>query len=77
MRKLSMALLAGVALVGCGVDPELENQEIVSNLIEAGYRADDIKIVDGDVYVGNDAHVTHQASLEMLQSTGSAEQYRT
>ncbi|HEX8440352.1 zinc-dependent metalloprotease, partial [Archangium sp.] len=47
------------------------------NLIEAGYRADDIKIVDGDVYVGNDAHVTHQASLEMLQSTGSAEQYRT
>jgi hypothetical protein len=72
-----MALLAGVALVGCGVDPELENQEIVSNLIEAGYRADDIKIVDGDVYVGNDAHVTHQASLEMLQSTGSAEQYRT
>ena len=34
MRKLSMALLAGVALVGCGVDSE---QEIVSNLVQAGF----------------------------------------
>ena len=76
MRKLSMALLAGVALVGCGVEQD-ENQEIVSNLIEAGYPADDIKIVDGDVYVGNDAHVTLAASREMIQSDGSAEQYRT
>jgi hypothetical protein len=77
MRKLSLALLAGVALVGCGVDTESENQEIVSNLVKAGYPADDIKIVDGKVYAGNDAHVTYEASLEMLQSDGSAEQYRT
>jgi len=76
MRKLSMALLAGVALVGCGVEQD-ENQEIVSNLVEAGFQADDIKIVDGDVYVGNDAHVTLAASREMIQSDGSAEQYRT
>jgi hypothetical protein len=78
MRKLSMALLAGVALVGCGIDPQAENQEIVSNLIEAGFPANDIQIVDGLVYVGNDAHVNHEASLEMLQAgEGSAEQYRT
>ncbi|OJT26597.1 protease [Archangium sp. Cb G35] len=78
MRKLSMALLAGVALVGCGLDPQAENQEIVSNLVKAGFPADDIKVVDNQVYVGNDAHVTLEASLEMLQAgTDSAEQYRT
>jgi hypothetical protein len=72
-----MALLAGVALVGCGVDTEAENAEIKANLIQAGYQADDIKVVDGLVYVGNDAHVTLQASQEMVQVDGSAEQYRT
>jgi hypothetical protein len=77
MRKLSMALLAGVALVGCGVDTEVENQEIISNLIQAGFPADDIKIHEGMVTVGNDAHVTLQASREMLQRDGSGEQYRT
>ena len=75
MRKLSMALLAGVALVGCGVD---ENQEIVSNLVEAGFPANDIMIVEDAVYVGRDAHVTLEASREMLQTDkGTAEQYRT
>jgi hypothetical protein len=77
MRKLSMALLAGVALVGCGVDQETENKEIVSNLIEAGFQADDINVVDGQVYVGGDAHVSLAASQEMLQGAGSEEQYRT
>ncbi|QSQ25660.1 protease B [Pyxidicoccus parkwayensis] len=79
MRKLSMALLAGVALIGCGgVDPEAENQEIVSNLLEAGFPVDDIIVADGAVYVGRDAHVTLEASREMLQAPpGSEEQYRT
>jgi hypothetical protein len=78
MRKLSMALLAGVALVGCGVDPQAEQQEIISNLIEAGFPANDIQVHEGNVYVGLDAHVTLEASLEMLQSgKGTAEQYRT
>jgi hypothetical protein len=76
MRKLSMALLAGVALVGCGVEQD-ENQEIISNLVAAGFPANDIMVVDGDVYVGRDAHVTLQASREMLESGGSEEQYRT
>jgi len=75
MRKLSMALLAGVALVGCGVD---ENQEIVANLVEAGFPANDIMVVEDAVYVGRDAHVTLEASREMLQTDkGTAEQYRT
>jgi hypothetical protein len=78
MRKLSMALLAGVALVGCGVDPQVENKEIISNLIEAGFPANDIRVVDEMVYVGNDAHVTLEASREMLQpGKEGTEQYRT
>ncbi|WP_044890733.1 M57 family metalloprotease [Myxococcus hansupus] len=78
MRKLSMALIAGVALAGCGVDPEAENQEIVSNLIQAGFPANDIMIVDGAVYVGRDAHVTLDASREMIQTPEeSTEQYHT
>ena len=77
MRKLSMALLAGVALVGCGVESQDENQEIIANLVQAGFPADDIMVSDGDVYVGRDAHVTLAASQEMLQKDGSGEQYRT
>jgi hypothetical protein len=76
MRKLSMALLAGVALVGCGVE-QGENQEIIANLQEAGFPANDIQVVDGQVFVGNDAHVTLEASQEMLQPVKGAEQYRT
>jgi hypothetical protein len=72
-----MALLAGVALVGCGVESQDENQEIVSNLIEAGFPADDIQVVNGDVFVGGDAHVTLAASQEMLQKDGTEEQYHT
>jgi hypothetical protein len=77
MRKLSMALLAGVALVGCGVDTEAENQEIKANLVQAGFPVDDIQLVDGQVFVGNDAHVTLEASREMLQAPEGQEQYRT
>jgi hypothetical protein len=72
-----MALLAGVALVGCGVDTQAENEQIVANLVEAGFPANDIQIFDGLVYVGNDAHVTYEASLEMLQPAKGSEQYRT
>lgn len=67
----------GALLAGCGTDVQSENDEIASNLVEAGYAADDIKVVDGKVYVGNDAHVTLAASQEMLQADKGAEQYRT
>ncbi|WP_394845455.1 M57 family metalloprotease [Pendulispora brunnea] len=53
------------------------NQEIVNNLIQAGFPADDIMEVDGVVYVGRDAAVSLEASREMLQADGSKEQYRT
>jgi hypothetical protein len=72
-----LVVSCGALLTGCGTDPQTENEEIISNLIEAGYRADDIKIVDGAVIVGNDAEVSLTASREMLQTEGSNEQYRT
>ncbi|MCY1019582.1 zinc-dependent metalloprotease [Pyxidicoccus sp. MSG2] len=70
-----LAVSCGV-LAGCG-DAMSENEEITANLIEAGYQADDIRVVDGNVYAGNDAHVTLEASREMISGTGSHEQYST
>ncbi|WNG45360.1 protease [Archangium minus] len=73
-----LVVSCGAMLAGCGTDPQAENQEIVSNLIEAGFPADDIMVVEDAVYVGRDAHVTLEASREMLQhGHESAEQYRT
>ncbi|MFP2896217.1 zinc-dependent metalloprotease [Corallococcus sp. 4LFB] len=80
MFKKAAVLVAscGALLSGCGSDVESDNQEIVSNLIEAGFPADDIMVADGQVYVGRDAQVSLEASREMLQ-TGkeTQEQYRT
>jgi hypothetical protein len=68
----------GALLAGCGTDPQAENEEIVSNLIAAGFPADDIMVVDGAVYVGRDAEVSLEASREMLQpGPQKLEQYRT
>ncbi|MBZ4334980.1 zinc-dependent metalloprotease [Corallococcus interemptor] len=81
MFKKAAVLVAscGALLSGCGNDVEAENQEIVSNLIEAGFPADDIMVADGQVYVGRDAHVSLEASREMLQpaTKDTQEQYRT
>lgn len=77
-RAAVLVMSCGALLTGCGTDLEAENQEIIANLIEAGFPADDIMIVDGAVYVGRDAHVTIEASREMLQpGKESLEQYRT
>jgi len=64
---------------GCGADGTDETQEIIDNLVQAGYPANDIMVVDGIVYVGRDAAVNLQASREMLQVDDSVsdEQYRT
>jgi hypothetical protein len=65
---------------GGAVAPAAVNDEIVSNLVQAGFPADDIAVVDGLVYVGRDAVVTLEASREMLQpddEAGGEEQYRT
>ncbi|MBZ4422479.1 zinc-dependent metalloprotease [Myxococcus sp. RHSTA-1-4] len=84
MFKRAAVLVAscGALLSGCGPDaqnaPQAETEEIISNLVEAGFPADDIMVADGLVYVGRDAHVTLEASREMLQPAEvSAEQYRT
>jgi hypothetical protein len=72
-----LAVSCGV-LSGCGGAEQMsENEEIVANLVEAGFPADDIMVVDGAVYTGRDAHVTLEASREMLQSEAGPEQYRT
>jgi hypothetical protein len=76
-----MALATCSALwSGCSDEPQdaPEVQEIVDNLVQAGFRAGDITVVDGAVYVGRDAEVSLAASREMLETTGaSEEQYRT
>jgi hypothetical protein len=77
LKKVAVLVVSCGALAGCGIDPELERQEIVSNLIEAGFPESDIQLYDGEVYVGRDSHVTLEASREMLQAEPGEEQYRT
>ncbi|NOK09701.1 zinc-dependent metalloprotease [Corallococcus exercitus] len=73
-----LVVSCGALLTACGGDAQSENEEIVSNLIEAGFPANDIMVVDNAVYVGRDAHVSLDASREMLQTGAeTAEQYRT
>ncbi len=79
MFARSLVLAAGcmALLFGCAEPPD-ETQEIVSNLIEAGFPADDILVAGGKVYAGRDAEVSLQASREMLEAGNtSEEQYRT
>ncbi|WP_275900284.1 M57 family metalloprotease [Pyxidicoccus trucidator] len=79
MLARSLVLAAGcVALVfGCAEPPD-ETQEIVSNLVNAGFPADDVMVVDGKVYVGRDVEVSLTASRELLETGETTEeQYRT
>ena len=77
IRSKILAIGVGTLLVGCGAEPDAKD-EIVDNLIEAGFAADDIMIVDGLVYVGRDAEVSLDASREMLAPLDvTEEQYRT
>jgi Dual-action HEIGH metallo-peptidase len=77
-RAAVLVVSCGAVLAGCGADPRSENEEILSNLVEAGFPADGFMVVDGAVYVGRDAQVTLEASREMLQrGEGSAEHFRT
>jgi hypothetical protein len=77
-RAAVLVVSCGALLAGCGTDPHIENEEIISNLMEAGIPADDIMVADGAVYVGRDAHVSLEASRELLQrGEGSEELYMT
>ncbi|HWO22521.1 MAG TPA: M57 family metalloprotease [Kofleriaceae bacterium] len=80
-KALLPAMIGSVFAFGCAAhaaDEADETHEIIDNLAEAGFRPADILIADGDVYAGRDAHVTLQASREMLETGGgTAEHYRT
>lgn len=76
-RRVVLAAGCLALAFGCAEPPD-ETQEIVSNLEEAGFPANDIQVFDGKVYVGRDAHVTLEASREMLAPGHTTrEQYRT
>lgn len=81
-KATMFVVLCSALAFGCSASQRLdsaeETREIIDNLVRSGFPADDIMVVDGAVYVGRDAHVTLEASREMLESSdGSAEQYRT
>ena len=78
--RAMLAASCGALIVGCADQPrspEADRQEIIDNLIQAGYPAGDIEVVDGVVYVGQDAAVSLEASREMISFDGGHEQYRT
>jgi hypothetical protein len=77
-KSLVLALGCSAFAFGCTGSTEDESQEIIDNLAEAGFPVSDIQVIDGKVFVGNDAEVSLQASREMLQGNGSGEeQFRT
>src|SRR5262245_24980723 len=75
-RRAALAVIFSASMFGCTSNTD-DTQEIVDNLIQAGFRADDIMVVNGVVYTGRDAAVTLEASREMLASDPGKEQYRT
>jgi hypothetical protein len=81
VRKIMVAA-AAASIFGCAEPQEPQEtqgtQEIMDNLVQAGFPADDIMVVDGIVYVGRDAAGSLEASREMLRGGDSSkEQYRT
>jgi hypothetical protein len=81
-----MVLAAGFSAFafGCGADQPRDSaddtQEIIDNLIQAGFPAHEIMVVEGTVFVGQDAAVSLQSSREMLQpdpASDGQEQFRT
>jgi Dual-action HEIGH metallo-peptidase len=80
MFSKSIVVAVGCSMLAFGcIDTESEGttQEIIDNLVQAGYPPGDVQIIQGKVYVGNDAEVTLRASREMLDSDPGKEQYRT
>lgn len=76
LRRAALAVTVAASMFGCAGGTD-DTQEIVDNLIQVGFPANDIMIVDGLVYVGRDAQVGLEASREMLTSDPGKEQYRT
>src|SRR5688572_22397425 len=81
-RLVVLGVSCSALWIGCAdqpldTQPAGDTQEIINNLVSAGFAADDIMVVDGVVHVGNDAEVTLAASREMLKDSHGKEQYRT
>ena len=80
-RATLFAVACGSLAFGCSADmtPAEEQAEIVENLSQAGYPANEILVYEGKVYAGQDAVVSLQASREMLVTDDETtnEQYRT
>lgn len=78
-KETMFAVTCSVLVLGCGAGPTPaeERQEILDNLVQAGFPAADLTIADGEVYLGGDVHVTLEASREMLEPVGPGpEHYR-
>ena len=74
-RGIALAVSC-IALTSSCVLPADDTQEIIDNLVQAGFPRDDIMVVAGTVYVGRDAEVSLAASRELLQTGDSRqEQY--
>jgi hypothetical protein len=78
-RTIVLAMASSALVLGCAAQHDTdETQEIIDNLVQAGFPADDIMVVDGVVYTGRDAEVSLAASREMLEPAAAGqEQYRT
>jgi len=79
-KAVVLALGCGALTVACGTerDAASERQEIIDNLVQAGFPRGDVQVYDGRVYTGLDAEVSLEASREMLVSDSTTqEQYRT
>ncbi|AGC42916.1 hypothetical protein MYSTI_01583 [Myxococcus stipitatus DSM 14675] len=49
----SAVFRVSAVLAGCGgMDPQLEHEENIANLIEAGHPANDIRVIDESVFEG-------------------------
>jgi len=77
-RAVVLALGCGALTLGCGSQSKGDTEEVVENLVQAGFPRGDIQVVEGRVYTGLDAEVSLAASREMLISDlTTQEQYRT
>ena len=78
-RETMLAVMCSALAFGCGTGqtPAEERQEIIDNLVEAGFRAEDITVAEGKVYLEGDIHVTLEASREVVEPAGPGpEHYR-
>jgi hypothetical protein len=77
-KSIVLAVGCSALAFGCAGDSSTdESQEVVDNLVQAGFPASDIQVIEGKVYVGNDAEVSLQASREMIETGSGEEQFRT